>query len=310
MKKFKNNRLQLAAAAGLFVAALLGGCAGGGALPHNSANSLRAAQSAPTDADFPDPSTAFWRQGASVSPEALRAMNLGLGKDQVRQLIGWPHFNEGMFGSKEWNYLFQLRTGKGSEYVTCQYMVRFDNDANNTLVTTGMYFKGPDCLARIAPPVTVQTIVQPAPAPAPAPIAASVPVVVSAPAPQKISLGADGLFAFGKSSLNDMSPEGRAKIDSMVKSIRQNVRSLNYIIITGHTDHLGSDSDNLKLSLARADAVRDLLVSQGIDARKIRTLGMGDRQPVKTCTGSGASSSLVSCLQPNRRVEIEIQGEN
>lgn len=307
MKKFTLNRLHLAAVAGLFVAAFLGGCAAGSAQPHSSATSLRPKHSVPKDEDFPDPTKAFWKQGAFISTEALRTMNVGLGKDQVRNLLGYPHFSEGMFGSKEWNYIFHIRTGKTAEFVTCQYMVRFENDANNTLVSTGTYFKGPDCLARIAPPVTVQTIVQPAPAPAPVQVAAP---VVSYVQPQKISMGADGLFAFGKSSVNDMSAEGRSKIESVVSSIQQNMRSLNYIIVTGHTDRIGNEGDNLKLSLARADAVRDMLVAKGIDARKIRTIGMGDRQPVTTCAGSGVSSTLISCLQANRRVEIEIQGES
>jgi outer membrane protein OmpA-like peptidoglycan-associated protein len=301
MKKLTNYRLPLAAAAGLIIAALLGGCAAGGAQPHSSATSLRPNHSIPTDSDFPDPTKAFWKQGSFVSQEALRTMNVGMGKDQVRQLIGYPHFSEGLFGSREWNYLFHIRNGNSAEYVTCQYMVRFENDANNTPVSTGMYFKGPDCRARIMP-VAARTVP---------------PTPVAILPPEKVNLGSDGLFAFGKSSVNDMTAEGRARIDTIMNSVQQNFRSLNYVTITGHTDRLGNEADNLKLSQARAEAVRELLIAKGMDGRKIRTIGMGDKQPVKTCAeqfstfrqGSAPSDALVGCLQANRRVELEIQGE-
>ena len=301
MKKLSFTRITLAAATGLFVAGLLGACAAGGALPHSSATSLRPNHSAPTDEDFPDASKAFWKQGAFVSPEALRTMNVGLGKDQVRQLLGYPHFSEGMFGSREWNYLFHIRTGKSADFVSCQYMVRFEKDANGTPVSTGMYFKGPDCKARITP-VATRTV--------PAIPVASLP-------PEKVSLGADGLFAFGKSSVKDLTAEGRAKIDTVVSSVQQNFRNINFVTITGHTDRLGAEADNEKLSLARAQAIREVLIAKGIDGRKIRTIGMGDKQPVKSCaeqfslfkSGSAPSDALVGCLQANRRVELEIQGE-
>ena len=79
--------------------------------------------------------------------------------------------------------------------------------------------------------------------------------------------------------------------------------------LTGHTDPLGTDAYNQKLSERRADAVRDYLVSKGVPKDKIETLGMGKTQPVPgvTCNQKNMKE-LIACLQPNRRVEVEVVG--
>ena len=216
-------------------------------------------------------------------------MRTGMGKDQVRDLLGSPHFSEGLAGVKEWNYIFHFRTGKGPEFTTCQYMVRYDGDR----LTQGMYWKDPGCAMLLDPPQVK-----------PIPVAA--PVVTP---PQKVTLGADGLFRFGGGSLNDLAPEGRAKIERLAADIKRNFKRVHSIAVTGHTDRLGTASYNEALSLARANTVRDLLAQQGIERNAIRTAGMGARQPVVQCPGTAKTSALVSCLQPNRRVDIEVAGE-
>lgn len=149
MKKLSHQRLALGVAYALFVAGLLGACAASGPQPHSSATSMspdpNSNSSEPGDASFPDASKAFWKEGAFVTVETMRTMNLGLSKDQVRQLLGHPHFSEGLLGSSEWNYLLHIRTGKSAESATCQYMVRFGKDDGGKLVSTGLYFKTPAC---------------------------------------------------------------------------------------------------------------------------------------------------------------------
>jgi len=78
--------------------------------------------------------------------------------------------------------------------------------------------------------------------------------------------------------------------------------------VSGHADRLGSDAYNLTLSRRRADTVRDYLVSKGVDRAKIETLGMGEKQPVVQCDQK-AMKALIECLQPNRRVDVEVKGE-
>ena len=152
----------------------------------------------------------------------------------------------------------------------------------------------------------------PAPAPAPAPAPRATPAPAPAPAPsaagvQKITLASKALFDFDKAVLK---PEGKAAIDSEIISKLSGVQRLELVLVTGHTDRIGTQAYNQKLSERRADAVRDYLVSKGIARDKIETLGMGKTQPVPgvTCNMT-AMKELIACLAPNRRVEVEVKGE-
>jgi OOP family OmpA-OmpF porin len=154
----------------------------------------------------------------------------------------------------------------------------------------------------------------PAPAPAPAvkpppppPAPAPKPAPAPAPAVQKITLASKALFDFDKYVLK---PEGMAAIDSEIIAKLKDVQKLELVLVTGHTDRIGSQAYNQKLSERRADAVRNYLVSKGVAKDKIETLGMGKTQPVPgvTCTMT-AMKELIACLAPNRRVEVEVKGE-
>ena len=151
----------------------------------------------------------------------------------------------------------------------------------------------------------------PAPAPAPAPRATPAPTPAPAPAPapgvQKITLASKALFDFDKAVLK---PEGKAAIDSEIISKLSGVQRLELVLVTGHTDRIGTQAYNQKLSERRADAVRDYLVSKGVARDKIETLGMGKTQPVPgvVCTMTQLKA-LIACLAPNRRVEVEVKGD-
>jgi len=125
---------------------------------------------------------------------------------------------------------------------------------------------------------------------------------------QKITLASKALFDFDKAVLK---PEGKAAIDSEIISKLSGVQRLELVLVTGHTDRIGTQAYNQKLSERRADAVRDYLVSKGIARDKIETLGMGKTQPVPgvTCNMT-AMKELIACLAPNRRVEVEVKGES
>ncbi|MBT2324407.1 OmpA family protein [Variovorax paradoxus] len=242
---------------------------------------------------FPPIESAKWKQGAFPSIEALREMSSGMGKDQVRSLLSHPHFSEGFADVREWNYIFHFRTGDGPAYVTCQYMVRF----NQEMLSTGTYWNSPECEA-MAKRSSAKPVVKP------------LAVLPSAPpVPQKVTLDADGMFRLDGTSAADLLPEGRRKVELLGAEIRRNFRALKSVSVTGHTDHLGSDEHNDALSLARAKTVRDLLVRQGIDPGLIRTAGVGRKQPVTQCAGQQKTPALVGCLRPNRRVEVEVTGD-
>lgn len=156
---------------------------------------------------------------------------------------------------------------------------------------------------------------KPAPAPAPAPAAAPKPAPAPAPKPapapapqvQKITLASKALFDFDKYALK---PEGKAAIDSEIIAKLPQVQKLELVLVTGHTDRIGTQQYNQKLSERRADSVRDYLVSKGVPKDKIETLGMGKTQPLPGVVCNQKNfKELIACLAPNRRVEIEVKGE-
>ena len=126
--------------------------------------------------------------------------------------------------------------------------------------------------------------------------------------PKKVQFSADSLFSFDKAAIR---PDGKTALDTFARDL-QGAR-YNMISVEGNTDRLGSDAYNQKLSQERADAVKSYLTtSTGIDARKITSMGRGETNPVTKpgdCKGSKPSPSLIACLQPDRRVDVEVSGE-
>lgn len=133
------------------------------------------------------------------------------------------------------------------------------------------------------------------------------PAVVAAPKPaaEKVTLAADALFDFNKATLRT---EGKAKLDEMASKIKD--IKLEVILTVGHADRFGSDKYNQVLSEKRATAVKNYLVSKGLEPNRVYTEGKGKTQPVTKpdqCKG-GKSKKVIACLQPDRRVNIEIIG--
>jgi len=147
------------------------------------------------------------------------------------------------------------------------------------------------------------------PALAPAPLAAiATPVpVVERHAPKKVTLSADSLFDFNKSVVK---PAGKRALDQLARDL--NGTDYDQIMVIGHTDRIGSHAYNLKLSTRRAEAVKEYLISSGqIPAHKISAKGVDGAYPVTKpgdCVGSKATPALIACLQPDRRVEVDVSG--
>lgn len=139
--------------------------------------------------------------------------------------------------------------------------------------------------------------------------ATSAPAYAAAPAgPQTITLAADALFAFGRSDLYAMSPIGRASLDAFVMRLRGEYIKLDRLHVIGHADPIGQPMVNERLSMERAQTVRDYLVQTGLNNVQITSEGRGSREPAVTQCGWGASPEAISCHAPNRRVVIEIIG--
>ena len=219
------------------------------------------------------------------------------------------------------------KVGVGMQYdITPNFLVRGEvdryrvNDAVGNRGTVNVasvslvfpFGRAPAAAPRVA---AAPAYVAPAPAyVAPAPVYVPPPVVqapVVVPPPpierRRVSFSAESLFGFDKSVLR---PEGQAALDTFARE----TAGTRYDVITveGHTDRLGSDAYNQKLSLERAEAVKAYLVSKGaIDASRVKAVGMGESQPTSgtaSCKGNKATPALIACLQPDRRVDVEVTG--
>ena len=132
--------------------------------------------------------------------------------------------------------------------------------------------------------------------------------VVAEPQVERINLSADALFRFNQSDAADMLPEGKATLDRLAENLVSRQAHIDSIALTGHTDRLGSEQYNYNLGLRRAQTVKDYLQGKGVQA-PISVASAGESQPVTTtCTGTRATAALKACLQPDRRVTVDISG--
>ncbi|MES2546804.1 MAG: OmpA family protein [Pseudomonadota bacterium] len=177
-----------------------------------------------------------------------------------------------------------------------------DGTIRNTLVNLGAIFRFGAPAAVVAEPTPEPAPIAAAPEPTPEPAPAP---VVCTPQVETITVGAEKLFAFDKANLRD---EGKAALDEAAAKIKANPE-FKAVIVTGHTDRLGTDEYNQKLSERRANIVRDYLTAQGVDQSIIQAIGKGESEPVVECAGNSKTQKLITCLQPNRRVTIQAEGK-
>ena len=155
-------------------------------------------------------------------------------------------------------------------------------------------------------PTYVAAAPAPVMAPAPAPVVVPPPAPPPPPAaPMRVSFSADALFDFDKSVIK---PAGRAELDKFAAQLR----GIQYdgVQVTGHTDRLGRHDYNMKLSERRAQAVREYLIQGGVASGKIAARGVDGADPVtgSECKGNKPTPALIACLQPDRRVDVEVTG--
>lgn len=223
---------------------------------------------------FPDRDTIILKEGTFPTIEALRQIGPGVTKDQLYALVGRPHFREG-FSAREWDYLFHFRDG--DQIVTCQYKVIFDQDYHGQT----FHWSPAGCADRLKTGVA------------------------AAAEPKRFELSADALFAFGRSDLKDMQPQGRTELASIAGRLKDSKAAIVQVI--GHTDRIGSEASNQALSQRRAETVREFLIQNGVAADGLSAHGVGETEPVKQCSDALPHDELVACLQPNRRVEVVVK---
>lgn len=230
----------------------------------------------------PDNVTPMHRGGTFPELAALRQVQAGLNKQQISQLIGWPHFEEGVWGVREWNYVFNFRDAVSGEVTMCQFKILF----NDKKLARSFYWKPEACAHYMVPPV-----VPPAPEPR---------------ATKDITLSTDALFAFDRWSVADITDGGRAQLDHLVDQLLAERDRVAHIQVLGYTDRLGSDAYNQALSQHRADTVANYLAGKGVSSDLIQAQGLGKSSPVVQCQDQ-AHNALIACLAPNRRVVVHVE---
>jgi len=179
------------------------------------------------------------------------------------------------------------------------------NQGDVDLISVGLIFRFGGKTPEAAPYTPAPVAMAAAPAPM---VVAPVPLLPPpARALTRIAISVDSDFDFDKDNLN---ASGKAVLDQFVRDVRG--MKYDHIIVRGNTDRIGTEAYNMRLSVRRAETVRDyLIVTGGIAAVKLDTSGVGESQPEtrsRECSNMSDRKALVDCLQPDRRVDIEVHG--
>lgn len=125
---------------------------------------------------------------------------------------------------------------------------------------------------------------------------------------QTITLGADALFDFASSDRKALGAQGRMALNNLIANAKANYSSIQYMDVTGHADPIGTAQQNERLSLERAQTVRDYLQENGLQSTRITSQGRGASALVVSTCGRAATAKDIACNSPNRRVTVEISG--
>jgi OOP family OmpA-OmpF porin len=249
-------------------------------------NHTPVASSVQGEVAFPDPVKSTAPEGAFISPENLRQVTLGMTKNQLYKLLGAPHFDEGVFGVKQWNYILNFRREDGdADFSRCQYQIVFD-DKHHVQAT---HWKPESCKFIVDKPEAAAPIAQ----------AVAAPAAMVALPNEPIRLSADALFAFNSA---DLTEGGRESLGQFMQEVLV-ASQMEDILVVGYTDRIGNSQANLLLSKQRAKSVQGYLIQGGVSASAIHSDGRGSAKPVAKCTDKDRTA-LIACLSPNRRVEL------
>jgi OOP family OmpA-OmpF porin len=159
----------------------------------------------------------------------------------------------------------------------------------------------------LAPAAYVAPVAAAEPAPKAQPVVVLVPVMAAPESPKVVRLSADSMFGFDKAVLG---PNSKEVLDTFAKSTEG--VTFDAVSVEGNTDRIGTAAYNDKLSLRRAEAVKNYLATTPqLQGATINAIGRGESNPVtkpEDCIGTKPTKALISCLQPDRRVDVQMTG--
>ena len=253
-------------------------------LPLHAEDTLPASRSQVSpEREYPSPVSATRPQGVFVPAKHIAMVAPGMKKSEVYTLLDVPHFHEGLFGVRRWNYLLNFYTGNGDEFRQCQYQVSYDKNSR----VEGAFWRDGECASlfekQLATSLTERVVTKYAPVP-----------VVEEKAARTFAF----TFDFNKSDVGD---EGRSVISQVVNEVARG-KTYQKIVITGFTDTVGSQSYNDVLAAQRAAATVSQLTA-ALDAAgsslASRVFARGGRELAQPTLDQVEERA-------NRRVQIEL----
>ncbi|MCK8668426.1 type VI secretion system membrane subunit TssM [Pseudomonas azerbaijanoccidens] len=126
---------------------------------------------------------------------------------------------------------------------------------------------------------------------------------------ETITLESDTLFAFARADFQSLKTEGQSQLSAIAGKLLS-TPNIGKIIIAGHADQLGDPQGNLQVSKQRAQTIKTYLVGKGVPGELVEAVGEGSTKPLVKCDMQQPRAQLIHCLEPNRRVEIEVRALN